>query len=81
MLKRAVLRLDDEGLSDAIMVPVHDEVCFAFQKGDEHLAQEAADLMADDTFSVPMPVDVEGGAKSWGGLYMTDEEKKEDKGA
>ena len=81
MLKRAVLRLDDEGLADAIMVPVHDEVCFAFQKGDEHLAQEAADIMADDTFSVPMPVDVEGGAKSWGGLYMTDEEKKEDKGA
>ena len=31
MLKDAVLRLDNEGLADSIMVPVHDEVCFALK--------------------------------------------------
>lgn len=69
MLKDAVCRLDDEGLADYIMVPVHDEICFAFPKGEEFLAEQAAEIMHDDSFSVPMPVDVEGPAKSWGHIY------------
>ena len=51
------------------MVPVHDEVCFAFPKGEEFLAEQAAEIMFDDSFSVPMPVDIEGPAKSWGHIY------------
>lgn len=70
MLKSAVCRLDDEGLADFIMVPVHDEVCFAFPKDDHaHLSQLAASIMRDDSFSVPMPVDIDGPGKSWGHIY------------
>lgn len=70
MLKDAVCRLDDEGLADYIVLPVHDEVCFAFPKEEQdHLAQQAAAVMRDDRFAVPMPVDVEGPARSWGHIY------------
>lgn len=69
MLKDAVIRLDDAGLADFIMVPVHDEVTFAFPKEEQHLIDEAAKLMEDDSYLVPMPVDVEGPARSWGHIY------------
>lgn len=73
MLKDAVLRLDDEGLADYIQVPVHDEVCFAFPKDEAPAyADRAAELLRDDSFSVPMPVDIEGPAKSWGHIYDGD---------
>lgn len=75
MLKDAVIRLDQEDLSDYIIVPVHDEVCFGFPKGDEGtvMAQVAARLMEDDSYIVPMPVDVEGPGDSWGALYPEEE--------
>lgn len=70
MLKQATIRLDEEGLADFIMVPVHDEICFSFPEDEDlHLSSLAASVMRDDTFSVPMPVTAAGPGKSWGALY------------
>ena len=70
MLKDAVIRMDDADLADFILLPVHDEVCFAFPTSEgAHLAEECRKLMEDDQFAVPMPVDIEGPAKSWGHVY------------
>lgn len=71
MLKDAAIRLDLAGLSDSILVPVHDELTFGFPRGEEGrlMAEEARYLMQTDEFLVPMPVDIDGPAKSWGHIY------------
>ena len=71
MLKDAAIRLDMAGFSDYILLPVHDELTFGLPKGEEgkEMAQEIARLMEDDSYSVPMPVDIEGPGDSWGALY------------
>lgn len=69
MLKAATLRLDDIGLSDYILFPVHDEICFALPKGEGHLAELFRATMVDDSYLVPMPVDLVGPGDRWGDLY------------
>ena len=70
VLKDALIRLDAAGLSDYIVVPVHDEVLFSFPKetGAE-MAAEAAVCMTDNSWTIPLTVDVTGPLSHWGEAY------------
>lgn len=72
-LKEAVCWLDDEGLADHILVPVHDEITFSFPKGEDALPEQAAKIMSEAHESlmpgIPFPCDIEGPGRSWGALY------------
>lgn len=67
VLKEATLRLDEEDLSQYILVPVHDELLFDFPAADaEELAHEAGELMQDmESFRVPLPTDVSPPLDRW----------------
>lgn len=71
VLADAVLRLDMAGLSDNIVVPVHDELVFQFPIGDEgaEMAREASKLMEDHSFPVPLTTELSGPLVSWGSKY------------
>ena len=71
VLKEAVVRLDNAGLADYIVVPVHDELVFQFPQAEaEPLAAEAADIMTNrDWFAVPLTTDTKGPLSSWGQAY------------
>ena len=71
VLKEAVVQLDNAGLADYIVVPVHDELVFQFpQQEAQPLAAEAADVMTNrDWFSVPLTTDTKGPLTSWGQAY------------
>ena len=70
VLKKAIVRLDRAGLGQHIVVPVHDEVVFSFPKGEgASMAAEAAALMTDNDWDIPLTVDVTGPLKNWGEAY------------
>jgi DNA polymerase-1 len=73
VLADAVLRLDMAGLADNIVVPVHDELVFQFPEGAQgaEMAQEAAKLMEDRSFPVPLTTELSGPLVSWGSKYET----------
>ena len=71
VLKQAIVRLDRAGLSDSIVVPVHDEVVFSFPRGEgAELAADAAELMTDNDWRIPLTVDVTGPLTNWGESYV-----------
>ena len=71
VLKAAIVRLDRAGLGEHIVVPVHDEVVFSFPKGEgEAMAAEAARMMTDNDWDIPLTVDVTGPMKNWGESYV-----------
>ena len=52
------------------VLPVHDEVVFSFPKGEgASMAAEAAALMTDNDWDIPLTVDVTGPLKNWGEAY------------
>jgi DNA polymerase-1 len=65
----AVLRLDAAGLADNIVLPVHDEIIFSFPEGDVEAPYEAARLMEDYSFPVPLLTEVKGPLNNWGDAY------------
>tara|TARA_R110002020_G_scaffold1690_8_gene7709 strand:+ start:3064 stop:4860 length:1797 start_codon:yes stop_codon:yes gene_type:complete len=69
VLKSALVRLDQAGLSDYIVVPVHDEVLFSIPRGHEDVALEAARCLEDTSWQIPLTVDVTGPLKHWGEAY------------
>jgi len=70
VLKDALIRLDAAGLSDYIVVPVHDEVLFSFPKeSGAEMAAEAAVCMTDNSWTIPLTVDVTGPLSHWGEAY------------
>ena len=70
-MKQAIVRLDRAGLSDSIVVPVHDEVVFSFPRGEgAELAADAAELMTDNDWRIPLTVDVTGPLTNWGESYV-----------
>ena len=74
VLKEAMIRLDAEGLSDYIVIPVHDEVLFSFPKEHaEDMAHEAAICLTDNNWSIPLTVDVTGPLQHWGEAYGYEE--------
>ncbi len=71
VLKMAAVRLDAAGLSDSIVVPVHDELVFQFEDspaGAEQAA-EAAKLMEDHSYRVPLTTELSGPLDTWGTKY------------
>jgi len=69
VLKEATVRLDYAGLSDFIMMPVHDELVFSFPTEEaEGMTKEACDLMEDHNFRVPLTVGASAPASTWGAI-------------
>lgn len=71
VLCQALVDLDERGLSDALLLPVHDEVVAqADAREAPTVAREIAEVMSMDFFGVPLATDPEIGGQSWGSLYM-----------
>ncbi len=75
ILHEAVVRLDQLGYGDAIVVPVHDEIIFDLPAGveGEYAARECASIMEDHTLSVPITTELSGPYHSWGDKYREEE--------
>lgn len=69
VFKDAVIRISAAGLGSNILMPVHDELVFQFHNDDTEGPREAARLMADHGFSVPMTVGLDGPLTRWGDKY------------
>jgi DNA polymerase-1 len=70
LLASALIRLDDAGLADHLLLPVHDEVLGQAPAADaEEFAQEVRRLMESTFHDVAITADAEVGGNSWGSLY------------
>lgn len=70
VLKSAIVRLHQAGLSQYIVVPVHDELLFQFpSESGTVLSREAATLMEDHNWPAPLRVDITGPLSDWGAAY------------
>jgi DNA polymerase-1 len=71
VLCQALIDLDDAGMTDHLLLPVHDElVAQAPEAEAEEVARVIGEHMSMDFFGVPLDTDPEVGGRSWGGLYM-----------
>ncbi|MCQ6554746.1 DNA polymerase [Streptomyces sp. C10-9-1] len=71
VLCQALIDMDDRGLTDYLLLPIHDEVLgTAPEDVAEDVAREVGEAMAMDFFGVPLDTDPEVGGYSWGSLYM-----------
>jgi len=70
IFKEALVRLDEAGCGDFMLLPVHDEVIFDVP---EESVDEVKDLiiraMSDDRWAVPVTVGVDGPLDRWGTKY------------
>ncbi|MEU1200163.1 DNA polymerase [Streptomyces sp. NPDC005813] len=73
VLCQALLNMHDKGLTEYLLLPIHDE-CLGSAPADvvEDVAREVGAAMAMDFFGVPLDTDPEVGGRSWGSLYMKD---------
>jgi DNA polymerase-1 len=73
VLKRALVQLDNAGLTDMMIVPVHDEVVFSVPAGDvEEVKIAIRDAMTVTTemgYLLQIPADPEGPFPRWGTKY------------
>jgi DNA polymerase-1 len=73
VLCQALLDMDDKGLSEFLLLPIHDEVLGCAPDADvEEVVKEVVGTMSMNFFGVPLdadPVDAIGG-RSWGSRYM-----------
>lgn len=70
--KNALINLDQAGLSQYAMIPIHDEVLFSFPKDQaEHLAKEAVQAMSftDGEYLVPQVAEADRSGERWGEAY------------
>ncbi|MFI6444681.1 DNA polymerase [Kitasatospora sp. NPDC050543] len=71
VLCQALLDLEDAGLADYMLLPVHDElVAQAPEVEAEEIAREIGRIMAMDFAGVQLDTDPDVGGASWGSLYM-----------
>lgn len=71
VLCQALLDMDDKGLTEFLLLPIHDEALgCAPDDIAEDVAREVGDCMSMDFFGVPLNTDPEVGGRSWGSLYM-----------
>lgn len=73
VLCQALLNMHDKGLTDYLLLPIHDEVLGSAPADIVHdVAREVAETMTMDFFGVPLDADLDGavGGRSWGSLYM-----------
>ncbi|MGW1268156.1 DNA polymerase [Streptomyces sp. NPDC002491] len=71
VLCQALLNMHDRGLTEYLLLPIHDE-CLGSAPADvaDDVAREVAEAMKMDFFGVPLDTDPEVGGRSWGSLYM-----------
>lgn len=71
VLCQALLNMHDKGLTEYLLLPIHDE-CLGSAPADivEDVSREVAEAMRMDFFGVPLDTDPEVGGRSWGSLYM-----------
>lgn len=69
VLKDALIRLDAAGLADNVVIPVHDELVFQFPEGDTETPAEAARIMEDHSYTVPVLTEMKGPLTDWGAAY------------
>ncbi|MGI5404176.1 DNA polymerase [Streptomyces sp. CA-135486] len=71
VLCQALLDMDEKGLTDYLLLPIHDEAlgCAPDDIADD-VAREVGESMSMDFFGVPLDTDPEVGGRSWGSLYM-----------
>ncbi|MEU1254828.1 DNA polymerase [Streptomyces chartreusis] len=79
VLCQALLNMHDRGLTEYLLLPIHDE-CLGSAPADiaEDVAREIAEAMRMDFFGVPLDTDPEVGGRSWGSLYMKGPDGKYD---
>lgn len=73
VLCQAVLDMDDKGLTDYLLLLVHDEALgCAPEDIAQDVAREVAETMTMDFFGVPLDADLNDAVwgRSWGGGYM-----------
>lgn len=71
VLCQALLNMHDRGLTEYLLLPIHDE-CLGSAPADvaEDVAREIGEAMRMDFFGVPLDTDPEVGGRSWGSMYM-----------
>ncbi|GAA1064726.1 DNA polymerase [Streptomyces asiaticus] len=77
VLCQALLDMDDKGLTEYLLLPIHDEVlASAPEDVAEDVAAEIAKTMSMDFFGVPLDADLTDAVSgySWGSGYMKDAE-------
>lgn len=68
ILKEALVRLDNEGYSPLVLLPVHDEIVFEVPSDEaEALAPRLAEIMSTSVGDVPLPCDPGSPRFRWGG--------------
>jgi DNA polymerase-1 len=80
VLCQALLDMDDAGLTDYLLLPIHDEVLGSAPADvAQDVADEVAKVMTMGFFGVELEADPDGvGGRSWGSLYMKDNSGKVD---
>ncbi|WDM16700.1 DNA polymerase [Streptomyces lavenduligriseus] len=75
-LGQALINMDDAGLLPYLRLPIHDEViASAPAKEAEEVGREIGKCMTFDLFGVPIESDPEVGGRSWGSLYLPEDER------
>jgi DNA polymerase-1 len=70
-----LLRLDENGFTPYMRLPIHDEVVFSIPE--QHVeggAARIAKIMAEDMGPVHLGTDADIGGRSWGSLYDKEEQ-------
>ena len=70
VFKEALVRLDEAGCGDFMLLPVHDEVIFDVPEDDvDEVKQLITRAMRDDRWAVPITVGIDGPLSRWGDKY------------
>ncbi|MFD5161001.1 DNA polymerase [Streptomyces hawaiiensis] len=83
VLCQALLNMHDKGLTEYLLLPIHDECLGSAPAGIVHdVAKEVAETMTMDFFGVPLDADLKDavGGRSWGSMYMKTPDGKIDHG-
>ncbi|QBI96637.1 DNA polymerase I [Mycobacterium phage Expelliarmus] len=73
---RALVRLHEAGITPFLRLPIHDEVLASVPAEDaERASKRIAELMAEDMGPVHIGTDPEVGGRSWGSLYLKEEDR------
>jgi DNA polymerase-1 len=71
VLCQALVDMDEKGLTDYLLLPIHDEALgCAPDDIVADVAREVGVAMSMDFFGVPLDTDPDVGGRSWGSLYM-----------
>jgi DNA polymerase-1 len=73
LLAYALVKMDEAGLSDHLLLPIHDEVLAEAPADEvEEVAKAISDAMTMDFMGIPITTDTEVARGSWGSLYGAD---------